>query len=198
MYPNYVPAFFGYVDGKHRVPVRAVLLTYSVVTFLALLNLNSANFVALGAITSLSSLVIYFSYAIVLAVSSKAGTHSRIKIARAPPKTPNDVPADVLDPRPVRYIAHPPRRCGFPVYGIDLIYNTLHPILPQIKHGDPHALVGQQLGRLPAHPRRRARTIALLPRSERNSLVRRPAGGCTLVRCDLRASSFWSALFCAG
>lgn len=61
-----LPQYFGYVDAKHRVPVRAIILTCSIATLLALLNLGSATYIALGAIVSLSSLAAYLSYAIVL------------------------------------------------------------------------------------------------------------------------------------
>lgn len=64
-----VPAYFGLVDGKHRVPLRAVLLTCLIVGLLALLNIGQSSFIALGAITSLSSISLYLSYAIVLAVA---------------------------------------------------------------------------------------------------------------------------------
>ncbi|KAH7040331.1 amino acid permease [Microdochium trichocladiopsis] len=63
-----LPAFFGHVSGKRRVPVRAVVLTCSWVILLAMLNLNADTFVALGAITSLCSLALYFSYTIILGV----------------------------------------------------------------------------------------------------------------------------------
>lgn len=67
-----MPAIFNHVDGKTRVPQRAVLLTSAIVTLLSLLNLGADTYVALGAITSLSSLALYFSYAVVLSVTLHA------------------------------------------------------------------------------------------------------------------------------
>ncbi|KXJ84643.1 amino acid/polyamine transporter I, partial [Microdochium bolleyi] len=64
-----LPCWFGHVHGTRRVPVRAVLLTFGLAALLILLNLNSTTFVALGAITSLSSFALYFSYAIILSVT---------------------------------------------------------------------------------------------------------------------------------
>ncbi|KAH7040332.1 amino acid/polyamine transporter I [Microdochium trichocladiopsis] len=63
-----LPAFFGHVSGTRRVPVRAVLLTCTWVALLAMLNLHADTFIALGAITSLCSLALFFSYAIILGV----------------------------------------------------------------------------------------------------------------------------------
>ncbi|KUI62482.1 Choline transport protein [Cytospora mali] len=60
-----LPRYFGYVDGKHRIPLRAVLLTFFLVSVLSLLNLGTETHVALGAMVSLSSLAMYTSYAIV-------------------------------------------------------------------------------------------------------------------------------------
>ncbi|KAH8204505.1 hypothetical protein TruAng_001279 [Truncatella angustata] len=62
-----LPQYFGYVDAKQRVPLRAVLLTCSIVGCLSLLNIGTSTYIAFGAITSLSSLAAYLSYAIVLA-----------------------------------------------------------------------------------------------------------------------------------
>lgn len=61
-----LPRYFGYVDGNHRIPLRAVLLTFVIVLVLSLLNLGTKSYVALGAFVSLSSLAMYTSYAIVL------------------------------------------------------------------------------------------------------------------------------------
>lgn len=63
-----LPIYFGYVDGKYRIPFRAVLLTSFIVALLTLLNLNSETYIALGAITSLSSMAMYLSYAMILSV----------------------------------------------------------------------------------------------------------------------------------
>lgn len=63
-----MPTYFGHVDARTRVPIRAVLLTCSIVVVLNFLNLGTETYVALGAITSLATLAIYFSYAIILSV----------------------------------------------------------------------------------------------------------------------------------
>ena len=67
-----MPAYFGHVDSKNRVPVRAVLLTCSIVVLLSLLNLGTEAYVALNAVSSLSSLALYLSYIIILAVVLRA------------------------------------------------------------------------------------------------------------------------------
>ncbi|KAH6648505.1 amino acid/polyamine transporter I [Truncatella angustata] len=61
-----LPHYFGYVDAKQRVPLRAVLLASTIVTILSLLNVGSGTYIAFGAIVSLSSLSAYLSYAIVI------------------------------------------------------------------------------------------------------------------------------------
>ncbi|KAH7026622.1 amino acid/polyamine transporter I [Microdochium trichocladiopsis] len=63
-----LPSYFGHVDAKTRVPLRAVLLTCAIVVVLNFLNLGTETYVALGAITSLATLAIYFSYAIILSI----------------------------------------------------------------------------------------------------------------------------------
>lgn len=65
-----LPQYFGHVDKKHRVPVpiRAIILTTLLALLLALLNLGSGTYTALGAITSPSVISFYVSYAIILAV----------------------------------------------------------------------------------------------------------------------------------
>lgn len=62
-----LPQYFGIVDGKSRVPARAIVMTSIIVLLLSLLNIGSSSYIALNAIVSLSSLAIYMSYAIVLA-----------------------------------------------------------------------------------------------------------------------------------
>jgi len=64
-----IPAYFAHVDSKSRVPIRAVLLTCCVILVLNLFNLGTDSLTALGAITSLSSLALYNSYAIVFSVT---------------------------------------------------------------------------------------------------------------------------------
>ncbi|POS69650.1 hypothetical protein DHEL01_v211953 [Diaporthe helianthi] len=64
-----LPMYFSLVDGKYRVPIRSVLLTWVLCALLALLNIGSGTYIALGAINSLSSLASYFSYSIILCVT---------------------------------------------------------------------------------------------------------------------------------
>ncbi|KAK8066184.1 hypothetical protein PG997_012931 [Apiospora hydei] len=63
-----LPRWLGHVDGRYRIPFRAVWLTSFLVALLTLLNLGSETYIALGAITSLSSMAMYLSYAVVFAV----------------------------------------------------------------------------------------------------------------------------------
>jgi amino acid transporter len=56
-----LPRWFAYVHPHHLVPIRAVWLALVVVMLLSLLNIGSTT--AFGAITALSSLALYFSYA---------------------------------------------------------------------------------------------------------------------------------------
>ncbi|KAH7016202.1 amino acid/polyamine transporter I [Microdochium trichocladiopsis] len=70
-----LPSYFGHVDSTTKIPRRAVLLTSFIVGVMSLLNLHPEAYIALGAITSLSTLSIYFSYALVLAVV----LHRRLK-----------------------------------------------------------------------------------------------------------------------
>lgn len=65
--PLGLPQYFGYVDGKHRVPFRAVILVCVLTVLLSLLNIGSGTYIAFSAITSLSSMAMYLSYAIVMA-----------------------------------------------------------------------------------------------------------------------------------
>ncbi|KAK7409672.1 hypothetical protein QQX98_008187 [Neonectria punicea] len=61
-----MPAYFAYVSPKHRVPIRSIILTVFLVCALCLLNIGSSSYVAFGAITSLSSMALYISYAIAI------------------------------------------------------------------------------------------------------------------------------------
>ena len=61
-----MPAYFAYVSPKHRVPIRSIVLTVFLVCALCLLNIGSTAYVAFGAITSLSSVALYISYAIAI------------------------------------------------------------------------------------------------------------------------------------
>lgn len=58
--------YFALVDSKTRVPMRAVLCTTAIIVALSLLNLNNKAYIALGAVTSLSTLSLYSSYTIAL------------------------------------------------------------------------------------------------------------------------------------
>ncbi|CAM1503633.1 Fc.00g012240.m01.CDS01 [Cosmosporella sp. VM-42] len=61
-----MPAYFAYVNPKHRVPTRSIIFTVFLVCALCLLNIGSSSYVAFGAITSLSSMALYISYAIAI------------------------------------------------------------------------------------------------------------------------------------
>lgn len=67
-----LPRYFGHVDAKRRVPVRAIVLVAVLILLLSLLNLGSGTYVAFGAITSLTSLASYLSYLIALSCSLHA------------------------------------------------------------------------------------------------------------------------------
>lgn len=59
-----LPIWFAHVSPKHLVPIRAVWFSILIVALLSLLNIASTA--AFGAITSLSSMALYFSYAIAI------------------------------------------------------------------------------------------------------------------------------------
>ena len=59
-----LPRWFAYVHPTHLVPIRSIWLALVVVMLLSLLNIGSTT--AFGAITALSSLALYFSYAIAI------------------------------------------------------------------------------------------------------------------------------------
>lgn len=61
-----LPQYFAYVSAKHHVPVRAVILTSTIVAVFSLLNLGTTTYIVFGAIVSLSSFAMYVSYALVL------------------------------------------------------------------------------------------------------------------------------------
>lgn len=78
--PLGLPQYFGYVDGKHRVPFRAVILVCVLTVLLSLLNIGSGTYIAFSAITSLSSMAMYLSYAIVMAAVLYARLTKGIKL----------------------------------------------------------------------------------------------------------------------
>ncbi|KAI6351599.1 hypothetical protein MCOR25_009832 [Pyricularia grisea] len=59
-----LPKYFAMVDGKTRIPMRAVSGTAFIIALLSFLFLNDHAFIALGAIGSLSSMSLYVSYII--------------------------------------------------------------------------------------------------------------------------------------
>lgn len=61
-----LPKYFAHVSAKHRVPVRAVLLTVAIIAVFSLLNIGSTTYIVFGAIVSLSAFAMYVSYALVL------------------------------------------------------------------------------------------------------------------------------------
>ena len=78
-----LPKWFSYVSAKHRIPIRAVWLAILPVALLSFLNIGSTT--AFGAITALSSLGLYFSYAIATSsmlyaryTSAHGGEHLRL------------------------------------------------------------------------------------------------------------------------
>jgi choline transport protein len=75
-----LPQYFAHVDKKHRVPVRAVVLNCCIAAVLALLNLGNRTYVALGAITSLSSMAAQASYLIILGCIIYARFTTGIKV----------------------------------------------------------------------------------------------------------------------
>ncbi|RDW72221.1 hypothetical protein BP5796_08255 [Coleophoma crateriformis] len=58
--------YFAYVNPEHHVPIRAVALTVFLISALCLLNIGSTSYIAFGAITALSSMALYLSYAIAI------------------------------------------------------------------------------------------------------------------------------------
>lgn len=60
-----LPAYFTYLDPKHRIPVRSVWLSAIFISLICLLNIGSQGVVAFSAITSLSAYVFFFSYSVV-------------------------------------------------------------------------------------------------------------------------------------
>ncbi|RDW65969.1 hypothetical protein BP6252_09604 [Coleophoma cylindrospora] len=54
------------INPKHHVPIRAVALTVFLISALCLLNIGSTSYIAFGAITALSSMALYLSYAIAI------------------------------------------------------------------------------------------------------------------------------------
>ncbi|TLS30109.1 hypothetical protein PpBr36_03848 [Pyricularia pennisetigena] len=59
-----LPKYFAMVDGKPRIPMRAVSGTALIIALLSLLFPNDRAFIAIGAIGSLSSISLYVSYII--------------------------------------------------------------------------------------------------------------------------------------
>lgn len=62
-----LPAYFTYLDPKHRIPVRSVWLSVSFISLICLLNIGSQGVVAFSAVTSMSSFVFFFSYSVAIA-----------------------------------------------------------------------------------------------------------------------------------
>ncbi|KAG8157287.1 hypothetical protein KVR01_012995 [Diaporthe batatas] len=62
-----LPAYFIYLDPKHRTPVRCVWLSVVLVSLICLLNLGSPGTIAFHAITSLSAFAFFFSYSVAIA-----------------------------------------------------------------------------------------------------------------------------------
>lgn len=74
-----LPAYYGHVDARHKVPLRAVVLAASLASLLSLLNVGATTtYVAFSAIVSLSTLALCLSYAIVLACLLRARLVRRV------------------------------------------------------------------------------------------------------------------------
>lgn len=75
-----MPGYFAHVDPRQRVPIRAVVLTVFLICALCLLNIGSSSYIAFGAITSLSSLALYISYAIAISSMLWARYSTNVKL----------------------------------------------------------------------------------------------------------------------
>lgn len=74
-----LPQWFGFVDGKYRVPVRSLWLSIAIVAVLLLLNLASA--VAIGIVISLGTFGLFQSYFIAIGCMIYARAHGRVEDA---------------------------------------------------------------------------------------------------------------------
>lgn len=72
-----LPAYFSYIDPKHRVPIRSVWLPVFIVMLLSLLNL--ASYTAFSVIIALSTFGLYQSYFIAISCMLYARFHGRIE-----------------------------------------------------------------------------------------------------------------------
>ena len=75
-----LPTYFAHVDPRHRVPIRAVVTTVILVCLLCLLNIGNSSYVAFGAITSLSSMALYLSYAVAISSMLYARYSGTVKL----------------------------------------------------------------------------------------------------------------------
>ena len=76
-----LPSWFALVDQRQKVPIRAIWLALVIVMLLSLLNIGSTT--AFGAITALSSMGLYFSYAAAIASMLYArweDRHGRVRL----------------------------------------------------------------------------------------------------------------------
>ncbi|KIX04956.1 uncharacterized protein Z518_05828 [Rhinocladiella mackenziei CBS 650.93] len=72
-----LPAYFSYIDPRHRVPVRSVWLPIFIVKLLSLLNI--ANYTAFSVIIALSTFGLYQSYLLAIACMLYARFQGRIE-----------------------------------------------------------------------------------------------------------------------
>lgn len=72
-----LPAYFSYIDPKHRIPIRSVWLPIVIVMLLALLNIGSS--IAFSVIVALSTLGLYQSYLMAIACMVYARIQGRLE-----------------------------------------------------------------------------------------------------------------------
>ena len=72
-----LPAWFSYIDPKHRIPFRSIWLPIFVVMILACLNI--ASYAAFGAFIALASFALFFSYLIAIACMLHARIQGRVQ-----------------------------------------------------------------------------------------------------------------------
>lgn len=72
-----LPAYFSYIDPKHRIPIRSVWLPIFIVMLLALLNIGSS--IAFSVIVALSTLGLYQSYLIAISCMLYSRLKGRIE-----------------------------------------------------------------------------------------------------------------------
>jgi choline transport protein len=72
-----LPAWFSYIDPKHRIPVRSIWLPILIVMILACLNI--ASYAAFGAFIALASFALFCSYLIAIGCMLHARLQGRVQ-----------------------------------------------------------------------------------------------------------------------